>query len=81
MKFMNYYTVQFYYNGKIGTYRNRTYHLYKPTMNLKDIAENIVEEILDNENLRVEGEIVSSIRLFGKEDELIWSSESKEEQP
>ncbi len=69
------YTIQFVYNGVPHTYIDQTPHNYKSSMNLSDVALMLVETIIEAENLYVEGEIAHEIRLFGKDQELLWASE------
>lgn len=69
------YTIQFEYNGIPHTYIDRTYDNYKPSMNLRDVALILVEAVINAENLYVEGEKAHKIRLFGKDQELLWASE------
>lgn len=72
---MKNYTLQFHYNGKDYSYPIHSEHEYKPTMNLRDVAENIVESILDREEMRVENGIVQHLCLFTKEGEPLWNSD------
>lgn len=69
------YTIQFEYNGIPQTYIDRTYNSYTPNMDLMDVALNLVEAIINAENLYIEGEVAHKIRLFGKDQELLWASE------
>ncbi len=69
------YTIQFVYNGVPHTYIDRTYDNYKVSMNLSDVAYTLVEAIIKADDLYVEGEIAHEIRLFGKDQELLWASE------
>ena len=69
------YTIQFVYNGVPHTYIDRIYDNYKPSMDLSDIALTLVEAVIKADNLYVEGEIAHEIRLFGKDQELLWASE------
>ena len=56
-------------------YIDRTYDKYKPSMDLSDIALTLVEAVIKADNLYIEGEIAHEIRLFGKDQELLWASE------
>ena len=69
------YTIQFEYNGIPQTYIDRTYNSYTPNMDLMDVALNLVEAIINAENLYIEGEVAHKIRLFEKDQELLWASE------
>ena len=69
------YTIQFVYNGVPHTYIDRTYDNYKVSTNLSDVAYTLVEAIIKADDLYVEGEVAHEIRLFGKEQELLWASE------
>lgn len=69
------YTIQFIYNGIPHSYIDKTYHNYKPSMDLSDVARTLVETIIKAENLYVEGEKAYKVRLFGKDQELLWASE------
>ena len=69
------YTIQFIYDGVPHTYINRTYNNYKPNMDLRDVALILVETVINAENLYVEGKKAHRIRLFGKDQELLWASE------
>lgn len=69
------YTIQFVYNGVTHTYIDRTYDNYKVSTNLSDVAYTLVEAIIKADDLYVEGEVAHEIRLFGKEQELLWASE------
>ena len=42
---------------------------------LSDIALTLVEAVIKADNLYIEGEIAHEIRLFGKDQELLWASE------
>lgn len=70
------YTIQFVYNGIPHTYIDQTYHNYKPSMDLSDVALTLVEAVIKADNLYVEGELAHEIRLFGKDQELLWASEN-----
>lgn len=70
------YTIQFVYNGVPHTYIDRTYDDYKPSMDLSDVALTLVETVIKADNLYVEGELAREIRLFGKDQELLWVSEN-----
>lgn len=69
------YTIQFEYNNIPHTYIDKTYNSYKPNMDLRDVALILVETVIDAENLYVEGKKAHKIRLFGKDQELLWASE------
>jgi len=69
------YTIQFIYNGVPYTRIDKTYNNYKPSMNLSDVAYTLVEAIIKADNLYVEGEVAHKIRLFGRDQELLWASE------
>lgn len=72
----NTYTIQFDYNNVTHTYIDQTFHKYKPSMHLEDIALMLVGDIIERENLYVEGEIAHKIRLLGKDQEILWASEN-----
>ena len=69
------YTIQFVYNGVTHTYIDRTYDTYKVSMDLKNVALMLVEAVIKAGDLYVEGEVAHEIRLFGKDQELLWASE------
>lgn len=69
------YTIQFEYNGVTHPRVTRSYDNYKPGMDLRDLALILVDAVINAENLYVEGEIAHKIRLFGKDQELLWASE------
>jgi hypothetical protein len=69
------YTIQFVYNGVPHTYIDRTYDTYKVSMDLKNVALMLVEAVIKAGDLYVEGEVAHEIRLFGKDQELLWASE------
>ena len=69
------YTIQFEYNGVTHPRIAKSYDNYKPGMDFKDVALILVEAVINAENLYVEGEKAHKIRLFGKDQELLWASE------
>lgn len=69
------YTIQFDYNGVTYPRITKSYDNYKPNMDLRDVALILVESVIKNENLYVEGKKAHKIRLFGKDQELLWASE------
>lgn len=70
----NTYTIQFEYNGIPHTYIDKSDMDYSPTKDWSDAAYNLVESIIERENLYVEGVVARKIRLFGKDQILIWTS-------
>lgn len=69
------YTIQFEYNGQTVSRCGMRDDFLKADKSLEYMAYTLVASVIENENLYVEGQKATKIRLMGKDMELLWSSE------
>lgn len=79
MKTINNYTLQFSYDGKDYSAAVHSWHNYKAGSDQLDNAFTIAKAYLVFKNVWKEGVTPEHYRLIGKDFELIWSSDTKEE--